>query len=340
MNAVVDPGIDIDKALPRTRSAGRRRRRLGGRAEGGRRHERARSTDPRASGGQGPARLHLPAGRGGDGRIRFVLRGLPLRPRRPVRGAHGAGRRPRTGRRGDGGGEDRRPAAAPGGRRPSEVPAGGAGLRRAGRPAGESRDPGSPAPGEERPRPPEPDGETRRARAGKAAQEQEDPQEQRTPQRAYALVRQAQGEGRREPPRPGPPVRDAGDEESEAPHGLDGGRVRRPGGGGRDGPPGGPGRRPLAGRDRLRGRGTRPRTEDIRRGAHRLRRPRRRHPSGRHGSGHPRPGLRRAGGHMAALLGVRPASTRGSASTTRSPSADPRRPSPCPGRTPSVRPGR
>ena len=47
-------------------------------------------------------------------------------------------------------------------------------LRRAGRPAGESRDPGSPAPGEERPRPREPDGETRRARAGKAAQEQED----------------------------------------------------------------------------------------------------------------------------------------------------------------------
>ena len=51
----------------------------------------------------------------------------------------------------------------------------------------------------------------RRARAGKAAQEQG------APQRAYALVRQAQGEGRREPPRPGPPVRDAGDEESEAP---------------------------------------------------------------------------------------------------------------------------
>ena len=87
-------------------------------------------------------------------------------------------------------------------RRPSEVPAGGAGLRRAGRPAGARRDPGSPAPGEERPRPPEPDGETRRARAGKAAQEQEDPQEQGTPQRADALVRQAQGEGCREQERP------------------------------------------------------------------------------------------------------------------------------------------
>ena len=43
----------------------------------------------------------------------------------------------RTGRGGDGGGEDRRSAAAPGGRRPAEVPAGGAGLRRAGVPAGE-----------------------------------------------------------------------------------------------------------------------------------------------------------------------------------------------------------
>ena len=55
---------------------------------------------------------------------------------------------------------------------------------------------------------------TRRARHGEAAQEQEAAQRQGTPQRAYALVRQAQGEGRREPPRPGPPVRDAGDEQS------------------------------------------------------------------------------------------------------------------------------
>ena len=36
----------------------------------------------------------------------------------------------------------------------------------------------------------------------KAAQEQEDPQEQGAPQRADALVRQAQGEGRRERARP------------------------------------------------------------------------------------------------------------------------------------------
>ena len=71
-------------------------------------------------------------------------------------------------------------------------------------------------------------------------------------------------------------------------------------------PPGGPGRRPraLPGRDRLRGRGTRPRTADIRRGAHRLRRPRRRHPAGRHRPGHPCPGLRRPGGELAALLGL------------------------------------
>ena len=53
-------------------------------------------------------------------------------------------------------------------------------------------EPPAPAqPVEERPRPAEPDGETRRARAGKAAQEQEDPQEQGTPQRKDALVRQA-----------------------------------------------------------------------------------------------------------------------------------------------------
>ena len=82
--------------------------------------------------------------------------------------------------------------------------------------------------------------------------------------------------------------------------------ARRPGGGGRDGPPGGPGRRPraLAGRDRLRGQGARPRTADIRRGAHRLRRPGRRHPAGRHRPGHPGAGLRRPAGELAALLGV------------------------------------
>ena len=87
-------------------------------------------------------------------------------------------------------------------------------------PAGEERAARAGTAGQERPRPSEPHGETRRARAGKAAQEQEDPQERGAPQRAYALVRQAQGEGRREPPRPGPPGRDAGDEESEARRGL------------------------------------------------------------------------------------------------------------------------
>ena len=112
-------------------------------------------------------------------------------PRRPLRGAHGPGRRPRAVWGGDGGGEDRRSAAAPGGRRPAEVPAGGAGLRRAGCPAGAGRAARAGAAGQERPRPAEPDGETRRTRPGKAAQEQEDPQEQGAPQRAHALVRQA-----------------------------------------------------------------------------------------------------------------------------------------------------
>ena len=50
--------------------------------------------------------------------------------------------------------------------------------------------------------------------------------------------------------------------------------------------------------------GARPRTADIRRGAHRLRRPGRRHPAGRHRPGHPGAGLRRPAGEMAALLGV------------------------------------
>ena len=206
---------------------------------------------------------------------------------------------------------------------------------------GEKRAARAGAAGEERPRPPEPDGETRRARAGKAAQEQEDPQEQGAPQRAHALVRQAQGEGRREGPASRPPVRDAGDEESEAPHGLDSGRgPGRPDGGCRGRPAVGPCRRPLAGRDRLRGRGTCPRTPDIRRGPHRLRRPRRRHPAGRHRPGHPGAGLRRAGGRAGCASGVRQPWPRGSASTTRSPSTVPRRPSPCPGRTPWDRPGR
>ncbi len=45
-------------------------------------------------------------------------------------------------------------------------------------------------------------------------------------------------------------------------------------------------------------------TPDIRRGAHRLRRPGLRHPSGRHRPGHPGPRLRRADRRVAALLGL------------------------------------
>ena len=59
--------------------------------------------------------------------------------------------------------------------------------------------------GPERPRPAEPDGETRRARPGQAAQGQETAQGQGAPQRADALVRQVQGEERREPAEPRPP---------------------------------------------------------------------------------------------------------------------------------------
>ena len=46
---------------------------------------------------------------------------------------------------------------------------------------------------------------TRRARPGQAAQEQEAAQRQGAPQRAHALVRQAQGQERREPAEPRPP---------------------------------------------------------------------------------------------------------------------------------------
>ena len=52
--------------------------------------------------------------------------------------------------------------------------------------------------------PPAP-GETRRARPGQAEQEQEAAQRQGAPQRAHALVRQAQGQERREPAEPRPP---------------------------------------------------------------------------------------------------------------------------------------
>ena len=213
---------------------------------------------------------------------------------------------------------------------------GGAGLRRAGVPAGESRAARAPAAGEERPRPAEPVGETRRARPGKAAQEGEDTQEQGAPQRADALVRQAQGEERREGPASRPPGRDPSEQTQEAPDGLDsGGGPGRPDGRCRGRPPVGPGRRPraLAGRDRLRADRAGGGTPDIRRGAHRLRRPGRRHPCG------PPPPWTSASGHSAGrrargcASGARRRWRRGSASTTRSLSTVPRRPSPCRGRT-------
>ena len=111
----------------------------------------------------------------------------------PLRGAHGPGRPLRAGRRGDGGGQDRRPAAAPSGRRPAEVPAGGAALRRADRPDGEGRAARAPAAGEDRTRPHSADGQESPARIAAAAQE--DAPEQGAPQRTDALVRQAQRQG-------------------------------------------------------------------------------------------------------------------------------------------------
>ena len=87
--------------------------------------------------------------------------------------------------------------------------------------------------------------------------------------------------------------------------GLDSGRGSgRPDGGCCGRPAVGPGRRPLAGRDRLRADRAGGRTADIRREVDRLRRPGRRHPPGRHRPGHPGAGLRRAAGGVAALLGL------------------------------------
>ena len=190
--------------------------------------ERTRGPDSRSSRGQGAAGVHLPAGGGGDGGVRHLLRRLPLRPLRPVRGAHGPGRRPRPGRRGDDRRQDRRSAAAPGGRRPIEVPAGGAALHRAGVPAGEKRTARAGAARQQRPRPPAADGKARRTHLSQAAQDaQEGPQEQGAAQRAEALVRQAQGEGRGQRPRTRPPDRDPGDQATEAPQGPSANRGRR-----------------------------------------------------------------------------------------------------------------
>ena len=118
------------------------RRRIG-RRERGERHERSRGAHARPGRGPGAAGVHLPAGGGDGGGVRNRLRRVPLRPRRPLRGEDGDCRHLRTGRTRHGRGEDRREAAAAGGRRPAQVPAGGAALRRAGLPAGENRGPGA-----------------------------------------------------------------------------------------------------------------------------------------------------------------------------------------------------
>ena len=123
-------------------------------------HERTRGSNPRAGRGQGPAGVHIPADRGDDGGVRPVLRRIPLRPRRAVRGEDGPSRSPGPGGAGRRRREDRRSAAAPGGRRPAEVPAWGEALRRAAVRAGAERAARAGAAGEERPRSPAADGET------------------------------------------------------------------------------------------------------------------------------------------------------------------------------------
>ena len=143
----------------RARPHRRRQRHQTRKEQGRRRHERTRGADPRAGRGQGAAGVHLPAGRGDDGGVRPVLRRIPLRPRRAVRGEDGPGRPPGPGGAGRRRREDRRSAAAPGGRRPAEVPAWGEALRRAAVRAGAERAARAGAAGEERPRPPAADGE-------------------------------------------------------------------------------------------------------------------------------------------------------------------------------------
>ena len=93
MNAVVDPGIDIDDALPEPEAPDAGDGGGGGTADrrtrGGETHERTRGTDSRSGRGPGAAGIHLPADRGGGGGVRHLIRRIPLRPGRPVRGAHG-----------------------------------------------------------------------------------------------------------------------------------------------------------------------------------------------------------------------------------------------------------
>ncbi len=120
------------RARPQQQRRRRDVRQLGERKE--KSHERTRGSNPRAGRGQGPAVVHLPAGRGDDGGVRPVLRRIPLRPRRAVRGEDG-GRRPP-------GGPCRRPRAVAGrdrlrgdgaGRRAAALRRGTHRLRRPGR---------------------------------------------------------------------------------------------------------------------------------------------------------------------------------------------------------------
>ena len=131
--------------------------------------------------------------RGGDGGMGHRIRRISLCLHRPVRGAHGGGRRPRPGA----GGNDRahcgRTAAAPGGRRPAGVPAGGQAQRRPGVHLVRAE---PPAPMQPANRGPGPLSQRRSARGAPGKAAQKEPQGQGTPQRADALVRQAQAEGR------------------------------------------------------------------------------------------------------------------------------------------------
>ena len=127
MDAVVNPAVTPDVPEPTTSVSPYRRPSdpyPGATGIGGKGYERTRSTHPRAGGGPGAALVHLPTDSGDDGGVRFVLRRVPVRPRGAVGGEDGAGRPVRPLRNCHGGGKDRRSAAAAGGRRPVEIPAG------------------------------------------------------------------------------------------------------------------------------------------------------------------------------------------------------------------------
>ena len=101
MNAVRGPGNRRGRRAARTHTPVGQ---LGGR-EKGETHERTRGTDSRPGRGPGAIGVDFSADRGGDGGVRHLLRRIPLRPHRPLRGAHGPGRRLRTLRRSDGRGK-------------------------------------------------------------------------------------------------------------------------------------------------------------------------------------------------------------------------------------------